>query len=88
MTQPTNVSSLDPSSKLETTKDSTHQNDDDLNQKDPCNVFIKYLPPELTDSGLYSLFLRFGEIVSCKVMVDPITGHSLGYGYFVYSFSI
>jgi RNA recognition motif-containing protein len=47
---------------------------------DSCNVFIKYLPPEVTDSGLYAIFSPFGEIVSCKVMLDQITKNSLGYG--------
>jgi len=48
---------------------------------DPCNVFVKYLPPELNDSGLYTLFLPFGMIASAKVMVDHQTGNSLGYGF-------
>jgi len=85
MTQPANVSSQDPSSQNKDTDNRIQTTDNELSQKDPCNVFIKYLPPELTDSGLYSLFLKFGEIVSCKVMVDPITGHSLGYGFCKFS---
>lgn len=48
---------------------------------DSCNVFVKYLPPELNDSGLHLLFSPFGEIVSSKVMVDHQTGASLGYGF-------
>lgn len=48
---------------------------------DATNVFIKYLPTELTNTGLFTLFSQFGEITSCKVMVDPVTGFSLGYGY-------
>lgn len=48
---------------------------------DKCNVFIKFLPVEVTDTGLYAMFSKFGEITSYKVMVDPITGCSLGYGY-------
>jgi RNA recognition motif-containing protein len=48
---------------------------------DATNVFIKYLPTDLTNTGLFTLFSQFGEITSCKVMVDPITGFSLGYGY-------
>ena len=47
---------------------------------DECNVFVKYLPSEVTDSGLYALFSPHGDIVSCKVMLDTNTGHSLGYG--------
>lgn len=48
---------------------------------DSCNVFIKYLPHEVTDSGLYAMFSPFGEVVSCKVMLDNITKNSLGYGF-------
>lgn len=48
---------------------------------DEHNVFIKFLPTTLTDSGLYALFSQFGDIRSCRVMVDPITGNSLGYGF-------
>jgi polyadenylate-binding protein len=55
--------------------------DTPLSETDRCNIFVKYLPTTLTDTGLYSLFSQFGEIVSCKVMVDPVTGNSLGYGY-------
>jgi len=51
------------------------------NSLDQSNVFVKYLPPELVDSGLHQLFEPFGEIVSSKVMVDHQTGASLGYGF-------
>jgi RNA recognition motif-containing protein len=54
------------------------ESEDDI---DRCNVFIKYLPPEVTDTGLYAMFSPFGEIISCKVMVDTLTGNSLGYGF-------
>lgn len=48
---------------------------------DQCNVFVKYLPADYKDSDLYHLFIPFGEIVSCKVMIDHITKTSLGYGF-------
>lgn len=48
---------------------------------DKCNVFVKFLPNEVTDTGLYAMFSKFGEITSYKVMVDPFSGSSLGYGY-------
>lgn len=54
---------------------------------DKCNVFIKFLPIEVTDTGLYAMFSKFGEITSYKVMVDPITGSSLGYGFCRYKTS-
>jgi RNA recognition motif-containing protein len=43
------------------------------------NVFVKYLPSQMDDAGLGSLFGGCGEIVSAKVMVDN-NGASLGYG--------
>lgn len=50
-------------------------------QLDNTNVFVKYLPSELDNMGLSSLFNRFGKILSAKVMIDTYTGGSLGYGY-------
>lgn len=48
---------------------------------DRCNVFVKYLPPDMRDEGLYELFAGCGRIGSCKVMLDHKTHSSLGYGY-------
>jgi hypothetical protein len=44
-------------------------------------VFVKYLPPDMRDEGLYELFAGSGRISSCKVMLDHKTHSSLGYGY-------
>lgn len=52
-----------------------------MQELDETNVFVKYLPPDVNDCSLRDLFSPFGEIVSVKVMVDPPTGASLGYGY-------
>lgn len=48
---------------------------------DPCNVFVKFLPPLCSDEQLQHLFSKYGNIVSSKVMKDEGTGKSLGYGY-------
>jgi len=48
---------------------------------DSLNVFIKFLPPQLTDEEFRQLFSSFGDVVSSKIMVDQATGRSLGYGY-------
>lgn len=48
---------------------------------DPSNVFVKYLPAELSDSELTTLFSEHGEVISSKIMLDPLTRKSLGYGY-------
>mmetsp|Transcript_15144 Transcript_15144/g.59291 ORF Transcript_15144/g.59291 Transcript_15144/m.59291 type:complete len:474 (-) Transcript_15144:194-1615(-) len=48
---------------------------------DTRNVFVKFLPPSVTDTVLYEMFSDFGQIISAKVMVDHQTGNSLGYGF-------
>ena len=47
---------------------------------DTTNVFVKYLPPTMNDLSLQNLFSLCGVIVSAKVIVDPHTWKSLGYG--------
>lgn len=64
------------------------ENDDDAELNgllDDCNVFVKYLPPDLTEHEFYKMFKSFGTIVSSKIMVDQGTGKSLGYGFVRYS---
>lgn len=51
---------------------------------DPCNVFVKHLPSEWQDSDLTSSFGTYGSVISSKIMLDPTTRKSLGFGY-VYS---
>eukprot|EP01129_Flabellula_baltica_P002565 TRINITY_DN12377_c0_g1_i1.p1 TRINITY_DN12377_c0_g1~~TRINITY_DN12377_c0_g1_i1.p1 ORF type:complete len:238 (+),score=52.60 TRINITY_DN12377_c0_g1_i1:63-776(+) len=77
------MSKMNSKSESDDTYESSGDRDDgnDDFEYDETNVFIKYIPKEVTDTGLYSLFSEFGEIVSCKVMVDVITGNSLGYGF-------
>jgi RNA recognition motif-containing protein len=52
---------------------------------DECNVFVKYLPPEVDDKEFHRMFKNYGTIVSCKIMVDQTSGKSLGYGFVRYS---
>ena len=59
------------------TKTSTQQPPNNL---DECNVFVKYLPPDLSDEDFKSLFDGFGKVLSCKIMVDQETNKSLGFG--------
>jgi RNA recognition motif-containing protein len=48
---------------------------------DDCNVFVKYLPSDLSEEQFYELFKEFGPIVSSKIMIDQNTGKSLGFGF-------
>lgn len=52
-----------------------------LKTLDPCNVFVKYLPSALDDEELCKLFQPYGAILSSKIMVDPNSHKSLGFGY-------
>lgn len=47
---------------------------------DQCNVFVKYLPPELEEREFQHMFRQYGSVVSSKIMIDQATGKSLGYG--------
>ena len=44
-------------------------------------LFVFHLPPDLSDSTLHALFAPFGPVLSCKVITNPQTGASKGYGF-------
>ncbi|KAJ1753051.1 hypothetical protein LPJ79_000691 [Coemansia sp. RSA 1821] len=44
-------------------------------------IFVGGLPPSATDADLNSAFVSFGNIVETKLMMDPKTGRSRGYGF-------
>ncbi len=45
------------------------------------NLFIAKLSPNTTSDDLQDLFGEFGEVVSAKVIIDRITGHSKKFGF-------
>lgn len=45
------------------------------------NLFVKSLDPSLTSQDLYNLFSPFGQIVSARVMADPLTSRSKEFGF-------
>ena len=45
------------------------------------NVYTKNLPETMDDNGLRELFSKFGNISSAKVMMNPQTGKSRGFGF-------
>merc|ERR1719419_853812 len=48
---------------------------------DFTNLIVNYLPPEMDSTWLQSIFSQYGEIISCKVVMDHKTGLSKGYGF-------
>ena len=45
------------------------------------NLFVNYLPPTVSDDILRQMFTAYGEIESCKVMLDLTTGQSRCFGF-------
>lgn len=45
------------------------------------NLYIKNLEPHITNNDLTQLFRKFGRIISARVMTNPQTGQSKGYGF-------
>uniref|UniRef100_A0A8C2GR35 ELAV like neuron-specific RNA binding protein 4 n=1 Tax=Cyprinus carpio TaxID=7962 RepID=A0A8C2GR35_CYPCA len=58
----------------------TGNSDDDSK----TNLIVNYLPQNMTQEEFRSLFGSIGEIESCKLVRDKITGQSLGYGFVNY----
>ena len=48
---------------------------------DPCNVFVRPIPPLWNETYLFSLFQPDGQIVSTKIMRNLRTGESRLYGF-------
>jgi RNA recognition motif-containing protein len=45
------------------------------------NMYVSNLGFQVTDQDLKSLFEKFGEVTSAKVVMDRVTGKSRGFGF-------
>lgn len=45
------------------------------------NLIVNYLPSSLTPADFKNMFTPFGEIESCKIVLDKASGQSQGYGF-------
>ncbi|XP_075149807.1 RNA-binding protein 9 isoform X2 [Haematobia irritans] len=54
-------------------------------ESDPkTNLIVNYLPQTMSQEDIRALFVSFGEVESCKLIRDKVTGQSLGYGFVNY----
>eukprot|EP00455_Lapot_gusevi_P004825 TRINITY_DN119_c0_g1_i12.p2 TRINITY_DN119_c0_g1~~TRINITY_DN119_c0_g1_i12.p2 ORF type:complete len:419 (+),score=191.86 TRINITY_DN119_c0_g1_i12:56-1258(+) len=56
---------------------------DEKEQKN--NLIVNYIPVYMSQDDLHKLFAPYGNIISCKLIVDKNTGMSLGYGFIKFS---
>ncbi|XP_076880877.1 ELAV-like protein 1b isoform X1 [Brachyhypopomus gauderio] len=59
-----------------------HMGDEPKDAK--TNLIVNYLPQNMTQEELRSLFSSIGEVESAKLIRDKMGGHSLGYGFVNY----
>ena len=45
------------------------------------NLIVNYIPQSYTENDLLELFKPYGQIESCKIVMDKVSGQSLGYGF-------
>jgi len=50
-------------------------------EESKTNLIVNYLPQAMTQDDLRSLFSSMGELESCKLIRDKVSGQSLGYGF-------
>ncbi|XP_055680478.1 ELAV-like protein 3 isoform X2 [Lutzomyia longipalpis] len=53
-------------------------------EESKTNLIVNYLPQNMTQEEIRSLFSSIGEVESCKLIRDKVTGQSLGYGFVNY----
>ncbi|XP_076245353.1 ELAV-like protein 3 isoform X5 [Calliopsis andreniformis] len=53
-------------------------------EESKTNLIVNYLPQTMTQEDIRSLFASIGEVESCKLIRDKVSGQSLGYGFVNY----
>ncbi|TRY29929.1 RNA recognition motif domain-containing protein [Aliiglaciecola sp. M165] len=47
------------------------------------NILVRKLARTTTEDSLRDIFLKFGEVESCDLVLDSVTGKSKGFGFVV-----
>ncbi|XP_022197250.2 ELAV-like protein 1 [Nilaparvata lugens] len=65
-------------------KSSSQTNPGGSQEDSKTNLIVNYLPQTMTQEEIRSLFSSIGDVESCKLIRDKVTGQSLGYGFVNY----
>ncbi|KAK4470913.1 hypothetical protein MN116_006423 [Schistosoma mekongi] len=65
--------------------DISSTSNDNNNDKNRTNIIINYLPPNMSQDEVKTLFAKCGQIESCKLIREKLTGESLGYAFVKYT---
>lgn len=63
---------------------SANNNNNNMDNDSKTNLIVNYLPQTMSQEEIRSLFVSFGDVESCKLIRDKVTGQSLGYGFVNY----
>ncbi|TMQ79070.1 hypothetical protein, partial [Escherichia coli] len=50
-----------------------------------CEIFVGHIPKDVYEDELIPLFEKIGTIWDLRLMIDPLTSHSRGYGFITYT---
>ncbi|XP_026276252.1 ELAV-like protein 3 isoform X19 [Frankliniella occidentalis] len=67
-----------------TMHNNSSHNSSSQSEESKTNLIVNYLPQTMTQEEIRSLFSSIGEVESCKLIRDKVTGQSLGYGFVNY----
>ena len=62
-----------------TANNNNNNNNNDIDTK--TNLIVNYLPQTMSQEDIRSLFVSFGEVESCKLIRDKVTGKWIYIGF-------
>lgn len=81
---PGTVASAASTPMQDNTSSNASNGDKEMDDESKTNLIVNYLPQTMTQEEIRSLFSSIGEVESCKLIRDKVTGQSLGYGFVNY----
>lgn len=72
------MDSLPHNGSIHTTSTNSHVSQgNSMNEESKTNLIVNYLPQTMTQEEIRSLFSSIGEVESCKLIRDKVTGKQL-----------